>query len=173
MIRRRLLAILLGSTALAACGTTTTVAAWASDASALATGLGNLLPQFSSITGLPTSASAAASTALAAAAALAKQLASTATSVTGASLLSQIEGYVNTAFQALSPFFSLLPAPFSTALTAINLLLPFVETALGMVTAPSAVRAPVLVRVAPPAAAPANMTPQQVHDWAVSVLTAK
>ena len=175
MIRRRML---LATTALAftlgACGVPASAAAWATDASALATGLDDLLPQIASIANIPADAANAASKALTAAAAMAKQLAGTAVATTGAPLLSQIEGYVNTAFQALSPYFSLLPAPFSTALTAINLLLPFIETALGMVAANvsvSRVRAPMLVRIAPPAQAPVNMSPAQAHDWAVSVLT--
>lgn len=169
-MRRRLALALLGATALAGCVTSApSAAAWAQDASVLAQGLSNIVPQLAGMTGVPADVASKAQAALSAAAALARQLSGVTTAAQGQSEVQVIEGYVNTALSALQPYYSLLPAPLGTALTAVTLLLPFIETAVGMIAAnvsASAVRKPMLVRTPAPQAAPAS----DAHAWAVSVL---
>ena len=79
-----------------------------------------------------------------------------ASSTAAPGLVNQIEAAVNAVIGALAAL--PLPPPISTALQAASILLPIIETAVGMIVQPSPAPAAVALKALPP------MTPQQAVD---------
>lgn len=147
MLRRNLL---LGSTALGvtACAGQTVdqdVVMVAADASTIANGLTGVLAQLGPLAatyGIPASTMASVSTAVAGLQAIAAQMSGVTTAAAAQPMVQKIETYVNTIVSALAAF-PLIPPPISTTLTAAAILLPVIESVVGIVinnVAPAAVR---------------------------------
>lgn len=152
MIRRRLL---LGATALSlgACGilapAVPTVAAWASKAQAFAAGLSAVVPQVSTVTGIPADQATLAQNALTSAASYAASLAKITDPATATPVLQQVEQAFGAALAALTPFLSLLPPPIGPVVLAAQVILPVIEALINPQLASSRVTV----------AAPSSMTP--------------
>jgi hypothetical protein len=110
------------------------------DASAIVSGLSGALAQVlvASPNLIPPVIAAQASSALASAQALLGGLTTSTAASTGASILVQVEGYVNTALGYLAP---LVPPPYNVAVEAAVVLLPIVENFISQFVTPPPVPA--------------------------------
>ncbi|MGA9865253.1 MAG: hypothetical protein WBQ75_02310 [Acetobacteraceae bacterium] len=150
MHRRTLLAgaALLAATSLAACATgTPTPAAVASDVNLIATAFAAMLPTLASIPGINASTTASVNQAIGDLQVAATAIVSAATTAAAQPVVSRVETDVNAVIAVLAGL--PLPAPIPAVLEAASVLLPIIETAVGMTT---------LVGITP-----ATMTPTQAR----------
>lgn len=134
MLRRNLL-LCTALVPVAACATLdTTLATVAADTNTIALGLKGVLAQLGTlnIPGLTTSVMATVGTAISSLQSVAAAIAGTTTTAAAQPLVQKIESYVNTVVGALALL--PLPPPISTALEAAAILLPLIETAVGLAT---------------------------------------
>lgn len=148
--RRSILLAACAALPLAACAGVTP-AQLASDAvtdlGLIANGFTALLPEVSGITGLSSGAVASIENFLSEAKTTASNVSATITQAAALPVVQQIETYFQEALNLLGVVS--LPAPFSTVITALKVLLPVVEAAVGL--------------TAPVGAAPGGMTPAQAR----------
>lgn len=128
--------ILIGSFALlVGCnnppGTNKTVAQVANDVNVIAAGLQGVLTQLGPMTGINSDTLIKVSTAIAGIQSIAKSISQVSDVASAQPLVQQLETYLNTIVSVLAavPF---LPPPVTMALQAASILLPVIETLLGM-----------------------------------------
>lgn len=130
--------------ALAGCATLTgrtaaTIAAQVvSDAQTIATGLSGVLPALTALRTIPAATASSVSTLLSEAIGVAKSISSGMTASAAQPLVKQIEGDVNAAVQALAVL--PLPPSIESVLLAAQVLLPVVESAVGLAVPAGAVK---------------------------------
>jgi hypothetical protein len=153
MFRRKAFALLLGGSALAGCQQLgLTSAAWLNDATILANGLSAIAPQLTGLVGIPANIGTLVQNALSSAAAFAQDLEGITDPTKAESTLNQVSQSISAALQLLQPYMSMLPPPFSIALTAAQVLLPVIMAVINP-SAAASVRRP----------ASAQMTPDQAR----------
>jgi hypothetical protein len=134
MIRRHILIGLLATTALAGCNTPVTdktVAAVASDISIIAAGLQGVIGPLSAVVNIDPTTLATAKMAINGIADIAKAMSSV-TDVAGTQpLVQKLETYLNMAVSALATV-PLLPPTITIALQAASILLPVIESLVGL-----------------------------------------
>lgn len=128
--------LLFGTTSffgLAACaGTDQTVKIVATDVQLIANGLQGILPNLGTLAGLSPESLATIANALADLQQVASAIAQTSTTAEEKPLVQKVEAYVNTIVSILAAI-PLIPPPISTVLQAAAILLPIIETAVGLV----------------------------------------
>ncbi len=109
-----------------------------SDVSLIANGIGSILPQLSSLVGLSDAARSTIQDAIAGIKLVADQVKGIASTADGQPLIQRLETYLNAIVSALA----MLPLPpqISVILQAATVLLPIIETLVGLLIKPSASR---------------------------------
>ena len=141
--RRNLATALLGTTALAACGTTTlTPTLIITEAGTVANGLAGAITQIATAYPalIPAATLVTIKTDLGLAQTAATGLSAALPATTGASVVQTIEGYINAVLTVLAgpPINGLIPAPFNMAISAAALLVPDLEAFANTYLAPTA-----------------------------------
>lgn len=130
--------------ALAACSTGLTAAQIAAqtvtDAKLLANGFSGVLAGLQTLHDIPAASATIVTSALSSALAIAQSISSSMTTAAAQPLVTQIETDFSAALSALSVV--TLPTPISGIIAAIQVVLPLVETAVGLITGVSVVETP-------------------------------
>lgn len=140
MLRRNLLSTTAVGLALGGCstltGVNTAVAAASSDVNIIATGLGDVLAQLGGL-GIPASIVSIVTDAVNGLKSVSAALSATTSTTSAVPLVQQIEGYVNTVVKVLATASLALPSPITLALQGAALLLPVIESVIGMLVTPA------------------------------------
>ena len=159
LTRRTLTAAMLGTTALAACGTTVTLGAVATDASLAVTSLQKAVAGIE--TANPTLISAAnqatIATVLTTAASLVSGISATTAASAGASVVQQIDSAINTVLD-IAATLPLIPPPYDLAIGLVASLAPAIEGGLNALLGLTSAAAP--LTAAPLAIEPAANAPE-------------